>query len=95
VATLAGAAELLKASFAEGFDKSHEAITRGVRIDRIGLNDRSAIPCSMVNRCAKHVVHKPLSTKFALDEEAGERPDGFGGYRLNASEGAICGSRSD
>jgi hypothetical protein len=95
VATLAGASDLLKASFAESFDKSHEAIARGIRIDRIGLNDRSAITRGMLDRRAKNLVHKPLSTKFALDEEAGQRPNCFGGCSLHASEGAIRGSRSD
>ncbi len=95
VATLAGASDLLKASFAEGFDKSHEAIAQGIRIDRIGLNDRSAITRGMLDRRAKNLVHKPLSTKFALDEEAGQRPDCFGGCSLHASEGTIRGSRSD
>ena len=74
---------------------NHEAIAWGIRIDRIGLNDRSAVTRGMLDRGAKQLVHKPLSTKFALDEEAGDRPDCFGGYSLNASERAIRGSRSD
>lgn len=79
MAALAGASDFLKTSFAEGFDKPHEAIARGICVDRIGFNDRRTVARCMLDRCAKNLVHKSLSAKFTLDEKAGQRPDRVGG----------------
>jgi len=38
VTPLTGPSYLLKAGFAEGFDKTHEAIARGIRIDWVGFH---------------------------------------------------------
>jgi hypothetical protein len=50
-----GLSYLQKAGFAESFDKAHEAIARGIWIDRVGFHYGRAIARGMINGCQKQL----------------------------------------
>ena len=51
VTPLTGPSYLLKAGCAEGFDKAHESIAQGLRIDRVGFHDGRAIARGVIDGC--------------------------------------------
>jgi hypothetical protein len=83
VTPLTGQSYLLKAGFVKGLDKAHEAIARGIRIDRVGFHDGRAIARGMINGCQKQLFRNPVAAIFSLNEEASQRPDSF--WRFESS----------
>lgn len=96
VTPLTGLSYLLKAGFAEGFDKAHEAIARRIRIDRVGFHYSRAIARGMINGCQKQLFRDPVAAIFSLNEEARQRPDPFRHFEIiKAPEMAVGVPRRD
>jgi hypothetical protein len=96
VTPLTGLSYLLKAGFAEGFDKAHEAIARRFRIDRVGFYNGRAIARGMINGCQKQFFRDPVAAILSLNEEARQRPDPFWRFEIiKAPEMAIGVPRCD
>jgi hypothetical protein len=96
VTPLTGLSYLLKAGFAEGFDKAHEAIARGIRIDRVGFHYGRAIARGMINGCQKQLFRDPVAAMLSLNEEARQRPDSFRRFKIiKAPEMAVGVPRRD
>src|SRR6266567_7754764 len=90
VTSISDLSYLVKAGFAEGFDKAHEAIARRIRIDRVGFHNGRAIARGMINGCQKQLFRDPVAAIFSLDEEARQRPDAFSRFEtIKAPETAV------
>ena len=96
VAPLTGPSYLLKAGFVEHFDKTHEAIARRIRIDRVGFHYGRAIARGMINGRQKQLFRDPVAAILSLNEEARQRPDLFRRFEIiKAPEMAVGVPRRD
>jgi hypothetical protein len=72
-----GITNILKTSLLETWPKAHEAVTRGIRVNRIGFQNLAAAHPDMANGGLDGLRDDALTPKFALGKKAREGPDIF------------------
>src|SRR5262249_36877118 len=84
------AANFCKACGLERCHKPHKKIARGIRIDRIRLNDRCAFLLGMIDTGVNQLRHDTQPAQPSITIEADQRTDVFSFLVVNTGQSLIC-----